>query len=243
MEAPGGGPQGLPLRATLDWLFPGGESSPDGDREANRPLGVAPASSLLASNGPLALGAKSQVHRCEEPWRWLEGAPVGDNADLLLDEDLLDSFAAVHIVKRQVNIKHSEGLFGRLCNQELMESACFSMRCVPTMTPDRVIAWRGGAPALGYTIPERWQLSVYYEPQRRMQVEAALEQLGQSISACAETPAEQDSLEQFLSYCHGCRRFCFMVKQGSEDIEVTNGTALDQEMKAWCESYEAGSWK
>eukprot|EP00930_Biecheleria_cincta_P013388 TRINITY_DN11961_c0_g1_i2.p1 TRINITY_DN11961_c0_g1~~TRINITY_DN11961_c0_g1_i2.p1 ORF type:complete len:288 (-),score=56.16 TRINITY_DN11961_c0_g1_i2:47-790(-) len=239
------GPSGKSVKGTLDWLFAPQE---EGQFEAYRPVGVPrfKDEGLVQADQGLVLaqdqGRVGKHHH--EPWNWLEGAPVGQNADLLLDEDLLMDieFKAVPLVRRQLRIKHSEFLFAKLCNKELMSKARFSVRCLPTKRPQEVVAFRGNVPTVGTVVPKRWQLSVYYEPQHRSQVEAAFEQLGFSIAACEEIGVDKDPTEIVLEHQHGCGRYCFMLQLGHQEIEVADGAAVDKDLLLWKHSYEDGAF-
>jgi len=248
-----GGPAGKSVKGTLDWLFAAQE---DGPLEAYRPVGVprfadegiTPADSTFTDrldSSTVVRKDRGRVARHHhEPWNWLEGAPVGQNADLLLDEDILMDieFKAVPLVRRQLRVKQSEFLFSKLCNKELMSKARFSVRCLPTKRPQEVVAFRGDVPTVGTVVPRRWQLSIYYEPQHRSQVEAAFEQLGFSIAACEEIGTDKDPMEIVLEHQHGCGRYCFMLQLGQQEIEVADGAAVDKDLLIWKHSYEDGAF-
>lgn len=243
------GPSGKSLKGALDWLFTADkETTP---YEALRPVGVPKFKEDLIGAVHIdqgqALAEKEHgrvVSHYQEPWNWLEGAPVGQNADLLLDEDILMDidFKAVPLVRRQLRIKHSDFLFSKLYNKELMSKARFSVRCLPTKRLQEVVAFRGDVPAVGTVVPKRWQLSVYYEPQHRSQVEAALDQLGFSITACEEIGTDKDPTEVVLEHQHGCGRYCFMLQLGQQEIEVVDGAAIDKDLLLWKHSYEDGAF-
>jgi len=228
---PTDGPAGMNLRGSLDWLFSVDKESTE--LEAHRPLGVPPQASFTDASD---LPPTHRQAKAYEPW--LEGASFADNADLLLDEELLADFKAVPLVKCQLRIKHQERLFEQLHSQELMVAARFSMRCLPAETLQQVVTFSGKTPKVGNVLPKRWLLLVYFEAQCRAKVEEAVTQLGYSISGTAELPAEDD-MEQFLAHQHSLGRFSFFAKISADEIEVADGKSLDKDLSEWKQSYEA----
>eukprot|EP00439_Symbiodinium_sp_Y106_P035860 s739_g4.t1 len=164
---------------------------------------------------------------------------MAPNADLLLDEDLVADFAPVHLVKRQFKVKHSDDIFSRLCDPASMAAAGFSVRCLPSKEPNQVLTSYANSLTLGHALPKRWLVIVYYEPVRRPVVESALAQQGFPVATMKDLTCSTDKTDQYLSFRHGCGRCGFWVQQGADEIEVNNGPALDAEMKAWKQSYEA----
>ncbi|CAJ1330662.1 unnamed protein product [Effrenium voratum] len=204
------------VQGTLDWLF-------SSSMESELPLGVTNAQ--VAKKRP-------------ETFKFTKN--LGGNDDLLLDDELLLDFKPVLLVKRQLKVKHAPNLFEGLCDTSAMNSAGFSLRCVPTRAPQQVLVPRGGSMALGPVLPKRWLLSVYYEPKRRSAVEAALAKMNFDIVGFKEQAADAaEATDQFLAYRHGCGSYGLWVQQGAEEIEVTDGKALDADMTAWKMSYEA----
>ena len=232
------GPEGLAVQGTLDWLFP---SASVPELEVQRPLGVAP-------DADHALGGKlvKKSTRSEEPWNWINGrGGFSGNADLLLDPELLVNFKAVALVKRTATIPHSPHLFETLSDRDVMNSLGFSVHCVPSTAQEQVLVPRGNTLTLGHVVPKSWLLTVYYQAHRRAEVEPALKSLKQ-MSGCEfstqEMPADAEPMDQLLMHRHGCQRYGLWVRQGQDDIEVSNGKALDAEMSAWQRSYEAANF-
>mmetsp|Transcript_7802 Transcript_7802/g.13861 ORF Transcript_7802/g.13861 Transcript_7802/m.13861 type:complete len:240 (-) Transcript_7802:123-842(-) len=236
---PTNGPEGMNLRGSLEWLFSADKDVCTEPWEADRPHGVPLAASgaLAEASGELQLFSKdrSEVRALE---LWPEGASFADNADLLLDEELLSDFKAVPLVKRQLRIKHQERLFEQLHNQELMVAAKFSMRCVPAERPQQVVAFAGKTAKLGNMLPTHWLLRVYFEEKDRAKVEQAFEQLGYRISASKELPAAEDVMEQLLAHQHSLGRFSFFAQLNADESEVTDGKSLDEDLREWRQSYE-----
>lgn len=233
------GPGGLAVPGTLDWLFPSvRQDAPD--FEVSRPLGVRPSFTATSTAAAKETGlTTSKVgDSSRESWTWAPGF-MAPNADLLLDEDLVSDFAPVHLVKRQFKVKHADDVFSRLCDPVSMAAAGFSIRCLPSREPNQVLTSYANSLTLGHALPKRWLVIVYYEPARRPVVESALAQQGFPVDTMKEVACGGDETDQYLSFRHGCGRCGFWVQQGSDEIEVNNGPALDAEMKAWKQSYEA----
>mmetsp|Transcript_125613 Transcript_125613/g.268062 ORF Transcript_125613/g.268062 Transcript_125613/m.268062 type:complete len:218 (-) Transcript_125613:97-750(-) len=96
-------PEGLPLSATIEWIFEEG----------------------VQDQGPGVGAVKANVG----PWAWDSGENLTGNYDLLVGEDVNEMRKS--LVKREVFIADADGLFTSLADPEFMYGGGFSTRCEP----------------------------------------------------------------------------------------------------------------
>mmetsp|Transcript_5104 Transcript_5104/g.16458 ORF Transcript_5104/g.16458 Transcript_5104/m.16458 type:complete len:206 (-) Transcript_5104:170-787(-) len=191
-----GVPMGQPMKATLDWLYaaPRGGAS-GGAKAALKPSAV-----------------KDKTFLTKAPWTWQEGAksaPYMENSDLLLDDELTSGMK-VRLVKKQVAVTRKQ--FAKIWQPEFLEAHEFSARCSnPKGSADNAT---GKGP---------FNLTVYYEPQKKTTVERGFESVGCIISKISQEtvkPDTQDEIEMYLQFRHSIGLFGrFLVVQDTE-LEV-----------------------
>mmetsp|Transcript_16227 Transcript_16227/g.48970 ORF Transcript_16227/g.48970 Transcript_16227/m.48970 type:complete len:206 (+) Transcript_16227:80-697(+) len=191
-----GVPMGAPLKATLDWMFSSHRGGPGGGAKAAIKHSAAKDPSFLT----------------QAPWTWQEGAksaPYMQNSDLLLDEELTGSMK-VRLVKRKVAVTRKQ--FSKLWQPEFLDANEFSARCAnPKGSADNAT---GKGP---------FNLTVYYEPQKKAAVERAFDSVGCAISKTQQEPVSPettDEIEMYLQYRHAIGLFGrFLLVQDTE-LEV-----------------------